>query len=120
MMQPGATTPAPAAPAPPPPGGMAGIDHSKMQMPAAGAAPAAAQAPGGMAGMDHSKMGHNMAGMDAATPAGKVPAPVCKMAVDPKTAPKAEYKGETYYFCSESDRQKFVANPEKYLKDNPN
>lgn len=108
MMQPDATAPAPAAAAPaaPAPGGMAGMDHSKMQMPAAG----------GMAGMDHSNMGHSMAGM-AEMEAGKVP--TCKTPVDPKSAPRAEYKGKTYFFCSESDRQKFVANPGKYLKDNP-
>jgi YHS domain-containing protein len=38
------------------------------------------------------------------------------MKVDPKTAPRAEYKGKSYVFCSESDRQKFVADPEQYLK----
>lgn len=114
MMQPGAPSAAPTAPA----GGMAGMDHSKMAMPPApkDAAKPAAPAAGGMAGMDHSKM--NMPA-EASAPAGKVPDPACKTPVDPKSAPKTDYKGKTYYFCSESDRQKFLANPAKYLKDNP-
>jgi YHS domain-containing protein len=95
---------------------MAGMDHSKMNMPAEPAAKAPAATAGGMVGMDHSKMGQSMAGMETAAPAGDVP--VCKTPADPKTAPKTDYKGKTYYFCSESDRQKFLANPAKYLKDN--
>ena len=43
--------------------------------------------------------------------------PVCGMSVNEKTAPaKAEYHGETYYFCSTEDKQKFVEHPEKYVK----
>ncbi len=41
--------------------------------------------------------------------------PVCGMAVDPKTAEKAVYKGKTYYFCARSERQEFEKNPEKYV-----
>jgi len=42
--------------------------------------------------------------------------PVCKMTVDPKTAQwKTEWEGGTYYFCSSGCRQKFGADPRKYL-----
>lgn len=42
--------------------------------------------------------------------------PVCGMTVDPATAAaKSEYKGKTYYFCSEGCRKAFEANPEQYL-----
>jgi len=42
---------------------------------------------------------------------------VCGMEVDEKTAKwKSEYKGETYYFCAPTCRQKFDMNPEKYVK----
>jgi len=42
--------------------------------------------------------------------------PVCKMEVDPATAPaKAEYGGKTYYFCAPSCKEEFERNPEKYV-----
>ena len=42
--------------------------------------------------------------------------PVCKMLVTPETAAgKYEYKGETYYFCAVGCREKFTADPEKFL-----
>ena len=41
---------------------------------------------------------------------------VCKMQVDPKTAPaKTEYKGQTYYFCAPGCKVAFVKDPQKYL-----
>ena len=44
--------------------------------------------------------------------------PVCGMKVK-KSEAKAtyEYKGKTYYFCMEGCKEKFVKNPEKYMKD---
>jgi YHS domain-containing protein len=43
--------------------------------------------------------------------------PVCKMDVDPKTAPvKAEYKGQTYCFCAPGCKVAFEKDPEKYLE----
>jgi YHS domain-containing protein len=48
--------------------------------------------------------------------AGKVVDPVCGMEVDPKTAPSATYKGQTYYFCSADEKAKFEKDPEKYVK----
>lgn len=42
---------------------------------------------------------------------------VCGMDVDPgQAAGKSEYKGRTYYFCSQSCKQKFDANPGQYVK----
>ena len=42
--------------------------------------------------------------------------PVCGMDVDPHTAKhRAEHAGRTYYFCSARCRERFVADPAKYL-----
>jgi P-type Cu+ transporter len=42
--------------------------------------------------------------------------PVCGMKVDPhRTKHRADYRGRTYYFCSEGCRKKFTATPEHYL-----
>jgi len=41
---------------------------------------------------------------------------VCGMEIDPKTAAaKLDYKGKTYYFCALSCRDRFKADPEKYV-----
>ncbi len=41
--------------------------------------------------------------------------PVCKMKIDEnKAAGSSDYKGQTYYFCSLSCKQKFDKEPEKY------
>ncbi len=46
--------------------------------------------------------------------------PVCGMTVDPEHARgKAEYKGNTYYFCCPGCEAKFKADPEKYLGGGP-
>ncbi len=37
--------------------------------------------------------------------------PVCKMNVEPA---KAEYAGQTYYFCSAACHKAFTAEPQKY------
>jgi transcriptional regulator GlxA family with amidase domain/YHS domain-containing protein len=42
--------------------------------------------------------------------------PVCRMAVDPATAPQSVYKGKTYYFCSGDHKQQFDAAPGKFVK----
>jgi len=43
--------------------------------------------------------------------------PVCGMQIDEqKAAARAEYQGVTYYFCSSTCHQKFVADPAKYAK----
>jgi YHS domain-containing protein len=41
--------------------------------------------------------------------------PVCDMEVDPKLAPKSEFQGRTYYFCSLACKQAFDANPQEYV-----
>ncbi len=46
--------------------------------------------------------------------------PVCSMYVDPaKARGSAEYKGQTYYFCSPRCVERFQAEPEKYLAPQP-
>jgi Cu+-exporting ATPase len=42
--------------------------------------------------------------------------PVCGMSVDPATAAAtADHAGRTYYFCSAGCRDKFVAQPQRYV-----
>src|SRR6266478_5626078 len=43
--------------------------------------------------------------------------PVCSMTVDPATARggSVEHEGKTYYFCCCSCREKFQADPKRYL-----
>jgi len=41
--------------------------------------------------------------------------PVCGMQIDEqKAAARAEFQGVTYYFCSSTCHQKFLADPGKY------
>ena len=48
--------------------------------------------------------------------AGQQTDPVCGMRVDPTTAKhRADYDGETYFFCSAGCRTKFIADPTKYI-----
>ena len=42
--------------------------------------------------------------------------PVCGIMVDKDPNLSANYKGETYYFCSKADMDKFKKEPEKYVK----
>ena len=43
--------------------------------------------------------------------------PICGMEADPATARfSSEYRGSKYYFCSESCKKTFDANPQKYRK----
>jgi transcriptional regulator GlxA family with amidase domain len=41
---------------------------------------------------------------------------VCGMEVDPKTAPKSVYRGVTHLFCSDEDKRRFDAAPERILE----
>ena len=44
--------------------------------------------------------------------------PVCGMRVDPAHTPhKAQYDGQTHFFCSAGCREKFIADPTRYLKE---
>ncbi len=46
--------------------------------------------------------------------------PVCKMLVMPETAAaRYEYNGTTYYFCMPGCRDKFAADPERFLSEPP-
>ena len=47
---------------------------------------------------------------------GKAKDPVCGIMVDKDPRLSANYKGETYYFCSKADMEKFKQEPEKYVK----
>ncbi len=50
----------------------------------------------------------------------KVKDPVCGMMVDPHTAKhRHAHRGHTYYFCNPKCREKFIADPEKYLSGEP-
>ena len=43
--------------------------------------------------------------------------PVCKMEVDPKTAPaKSDYKGTMYYFCNHRCKERFDKDPERFVR----
>lgn len=49
-------------------------------------------------------------------PPMKVIDPVCGMAIEAEQAfAKTEHAGKTYYFCSEACRQRFTAEPGKYV-----
>ena len=50
------------------------------------------------------------------TQAATVTDPVCGMQIDPaKAAGKSDYKGKTYYFCSDHCKKTFDDNPEAVL-----
>jgi P-type Cu+ transporter len=41
---------------------------------------------------------------------------VCQMDVDERTATaQTDYEGDTYYFCSEKCKDRFEADPERYV-----
>jgi YHS domain-containing protein len=42
--------------------------------------------------------------------------PVCGIMVDKDPQLSVSHKGETYYFCSKADMEKFRKEPEKYAK----
>ena len=46
--------------------------------------------------------------------------PVCKMEiVDENAAPRSIHEGDTYYFCSESCKERFDEQPERFARANP-
>ena len=106
-VMPGAVSPSPAPPAgqatPRQPGAPGAQPQGAAPAPSAPAAPVAA---GGHAG--HA--------MPAAGAMNLVRDPRCTASVNPETAPRAEHAGQSYYFCTERDRQLFVADPVKYLQ----
>ncbi|WP_084250143.1 heavy metal translocating P-type ATPase [Sphingomonas mali] len=57
---------------------------------------------------------------EGTAPQGSVKDPVCGMVVDPAMTPhRADHSGQTYYFCSQGCRDKFVADPSAYLDRGP-
>ncbi len=65
---------------------------------------------------DHYHHHHGGAG-DAAPAAGTAIDPVCGMTVDLSAGkPTYHYHGTTYHFCGKGCRDKFAADPERYLK----
>ena len=43
--------------------------------------------------------------------------PVCGMEVDKRSPPAtAEHEGQTYYFCSQSCKENFEKDPDKYAR----
>jgi uncharacterized protein len=42
--------------------------------------------------------------------------PVCGIMVDKDPNLSVNHKGETYYFCSKADMEKFKKEPEKYVR----
>ena len=42
--------------------------------------------------------------------------PVCGLMVDKDPNLSANHKGETYYFCSKADMEKFRKDPERYAR----
>jgi YHS domain-containing protein len=49
-------------------------------------------------------------------PAKEAQDPVCGMMVETATAPKTEFKGKTYYFCSIDEKKEFDKAPASYIK----
>jgi Cu+-exporting ATPase len=41
--------------------------------------------------------------------------PVCHMRVDETKAIRAEHDGKTYYFCAQVCKDRFLADPPRYL-----
>lgn len=46
-----------------------------------------------------------------------VPDPVCGMAVDPASALSAEHDGRAFYLCSQGCRERFAAEPVRYVNE---
>lgn len=86
-----------------------GMDHSRMGE----ETPRATKAPAG--GMDHSKMGSGKPPDASAAPAKNPVDPVCGMEVGARAHETATYQGKAYFFCSPADREKFLAEPAKYV-----
>ena len=59
---------------------------------------------------------HHPPAAGAALPPGKLRDPVCGMTVDPATArQRHEHAGQTWFFCGPKCREKFAADPARYL-----
>src|SRR5262249_13881505 len=67
---------------------------------------------------DHSSMQHEHRGSTSAPvrTAATETDPVCGMQVEPKLTRSVTYDGRAYYFCSQGCKDKFRADPLRYLK----
>lgn len=65
-----------------------------------------------MKGMEHE---HKQEGTSAQATAEKVFDPVCGMEINKNTAVTSEYKGTTYYFCSNTCKATFEKEPNKFV-----
>ena len=75
-----------------------------------------------MASDDHQTeaASHSHGGTDAtvtSVPSRRLVDPICYMDVNPAWGFEAQYKGESYFFCSERCRRRFADSPEDYLGD---
>lgn len=83
--------------------------HTPSAAPTARPAPAAAKP-------EAAKPAHSHTAPSSAKPGDKPRDPVNGLIVDPTTAPKTTYQGQTYYFSSEQSRKEFLENPAKFAK----
>ena len=58
--------------------------------------------------------GHGQHDMRWTAPATDID-PVCRKTVNTDTAKSAVYAGRVYYFCSNEDRDRFEAAPQRYI-----
>ncbi|HVE43415.1 MAG TPA: YHS domain-containing protein [Planctomycetota bacterium] len=65
---------------------------------------------------NHATYSHHGQTARAATPSGRVADPVCGMEIDPKSAPREEYQGKMFYFCSEGCENEFKMSPAAYVR----
>ena len=106
--------PATAKPAPSKPKPAAADPHAGHTTPSA---PAATKTPPTAAKPEGAKPADPHAAHSPGQPqADKQTDPVNGLLVDPTTAPKTTYQGETYYFSSEQSRKEFLENPAKFAK----
>jgi YHS domain-containing protein len=68
--------------------------------------------------MDHaSAHRHHDHAPEGQTPDGRVKDPVCGMSVDPhRSTRRADHGGRTYCFCSDRCRERFIADPSRFLE----
>ena len=65
---------------------------------------------------NHATYSHQGKTARAETPSGRVADPVCGMEIDPKAAPREDYQGKTFYFCSEGCENEFKMSPAAYVR----
>jgi Cu+-exporting ATPase len=69
--------------------------------------------------MERKPMNHTHQGHDHAAAADAAKDPVCGMTVERDKARSAAYGGKTYFFCSASCHDKFLAEPQRYTEAAP-